>query len=166
MSPVLRTFLMWLLMLAIPVQGFAASAMLHCGPSHQRQQQAAHAIGGLATGGPVTTEPAAGGHAAHAVHHASHPGQDAHAAHHGMSAGADAPISLDSADGADGGTSTPLSAAKCSACAYCCHAVAIIGTPPAIVVATPDSVPEAAAPPRVEATAPDGLDRPPRPPLV
>jgi len=82
-----------------------------------------------------------------------------------MSATADA-TSVDSADSADGGTSTPLSAAKCSACAYCCHAVAIIGTPPATGVAKPDSAPEAAVPPRVEAIVPDGLDRPPRPPLV
>jgi hypothetical protein len=83
-----------------------------------------------------------------------------------MSAAADPSTSVDSAEVAEGGASTPLSAAKCSACAYCCHAVAIIGTPPAIGVATPDSLPDAAVPPRVEAIVPDGLDRPPRPPLV
>jgi hypothetical protein len=157
MSPVLRTFLMWLMMLAIPVQGFAASAMLHCGPGHQRQQQqAAHAIGG----------PATGGHEAHAAHHAGHDGQHAQAAHHGISAAAGDSASVASADGADGGTSPPLSAAKCSACAYCCHSLAIMVTPHTIGVATPDSAPEAAVPPRVEATVLDGLDRPPRPLLV
>lgn len=37
----IRRFLLWLLMLAIPWQGMAASTMLLCEPSHHRQQAAA-----------------------------------------------------------------------------------------------------------------------------
>jgi hypothetical protein len=137
---VLRTFLMWLLVLAIPVQGFAASAMLHCGPSHQRQQQAAATIAGQQ---------------ADDEHHVDH-GPQAHHADHGMSGAAD-----DSATD-DSGAPTSLAAAKCSACAYCCYATAIGGTPPSVGVVTPDTAPDAAVPPRLDAIVPDGLDRPPR----
>jgi uncharacterized protein involved in copper resistance len=140
MHPALRTFLMWLLMLAIPVQGFAASAMLHCGPGHQRQQQAAAAMDG---------------HEAHAAHHGQR-GHSAHHAEHAMSTAVDDIASDDSV------APTSLAAAKCSACAYCCYASAIVGTPPFVDVVTPDTAPDAALPPRVEAIVPDGLDRPPR----
>ena len=36
MRDLTRTLLVWLLMLAVPVQGFAASAMLFCSPSHHQ----------------------------------------------------------------------------------------------------------------------------------
>lgn len=36
MSRIFNTALIWLVMLAIPAQGFAASTMLFCGPMHER----------------------------------------------------------------------------------------------------------------------------------
>jgi hypothetical protein len=180
MSPVLRTFLMWLLMLAIPVQGIAASAMLHCGPSHQRQQQAAAAIGGHedhAHHGDPARQYAHGAH-----HHGMHAGDGKASVHsaggadsrggvdgtHGADAteGAHGTYGADALDGTDSGAAATLSAAKCSACAACCHAAAIIGTPLAVGIAVPGSAPEAAVPLRLEAIVPDGLDRPPRTPSL
>lgn len=38
-----RTALMWLLLLALPLQGFAAATMLNCGPNHHRMLAAATA---------------------------------------------------------------------------------------------------------------------------
>lgn len=35
-----RTALMWLLLLALPMQGFAAATMLNCGPNHHRMLSA------------------------------------------------------------------------------------------------------------------------------
>ncbi len=40
MRPLLRTLLIWMVVLAFPLQGIAASTMLFCGPSHDRMQQA------------------------------------------------------------------------------------------------------------------------------
>lgn len=42
MSPVLRAVFVWLLMLAIPVQGYAGIAMLACGPGHEAAATAGH----------------------------------------------------------------------------------------------------------------------------
>lgn len=36
MAPRFRYAMMWLLLLALPLQGLAAATMLHCGPSHHR----------------------------------------------------------------------------------------------------------------------------------
>lgn len=38
MNPVLRTLWICLLLLALPVQGFAAARMMQCGPGHARMQ--------------------------------------------------------------------------------------------------------------------------------
>jgi hypothetical protein len=149
MPPALRTFLMWLLMLAISVQGFAAAAMLHCGPGHQRQQHVAAAVDG---------------HEGHAADHGQH-GHSGHQASHGMSAAGD-DVASDGVASDDSGAPASLAAAKCSACSYCCYATAIVGTLPSVGVAAPDTAPDAVAPPRVEGIVPDGLDRPPRPLLV
>ena len=39
MSRAVRAFLVWIMAIAMPVQGMAASAMLFCGPSHERMMQ-------------------------------------------------------------------------------------------------------------------------------
>jgi hypothetical protein len=105
----IRRFLSWLLMLAIPLQGIAASTMLLCGPSLDRQQVAVEAVHD---------------------HHAPHDGASAAHSHDRHHADADA----DAADTAAGsGTHSPASAdhpkAKCSVCASCCSGVAIVATP-------------------------------------
>lgn len=43
MNRVLKTFLLWLLLLALPMQGYAAAVMLACGAVHSRSTLAADA---------------------------------------------------------------------------------------------------------------------------
>jgi hypothetical protein len=148
MFRVLRTILVWVMALAMPLQGMAASAMLFCAPGHAGVLQ-----------GPGPAAAAVGGsHAAHAHHH----GHDADAMDQAaptIEVAADAPCA-----GADGPSDPPPHHGKfsCSACAACCSALCL---PTSFVLPTP-SIPEHVAPmPTVEPVAshqPDGLDRPPR----
>jgi len=39
MQRVFRAFLVWVMVIAMPVQGMAASVMFFCGPSHERMMQ-------------------------------------------------------------------------------------------------------------------------------
>lgn len=137
MSTWLRWVVVWMLALAIPVQGIAAATMQFCAPS---------------TAGPWPASAAApaGTHAHH--------GRDAAAmaAHqHGHEAGAhpDAP-----APPHDGSPST----VKCSACAACCMATALPAR--ALTVAAVEPAIETAVVAAVGYTAPDvaGLERPPK----
>lgn len=50
MSRFLKTVVLYLSMLLIPVQGYAASTMLHCGPAHQHTPSAQEAAQGSAHG--------------------------------------------------------------------------------------------------------------------
>ena len=149
MNRFVRCFVMWLLVLALPVQGFAASTMLHCGTEHHGAMQATDS-----------------GH-----HHAGHKQMGAQgvsagseSTHHDHAAGA-APAHEDSASG----TLTAKHAnamGKCSSCAACCS-VAFL---PATVIAFTAPVPSRVLP-VVELTAhvgffTDGPDRPPRLPLA
>jgi len=147
MNLVIRLALTWLLALALPLQGYAAVSMLLCGPNHHGQQV-------LLTDG-----------------HDHADGNDT--AHHdlvgdaadGAVTGASAATPVDgmpgdgSIDGAKAGK--PLTG-KCSVCASCCSAAAIVS-----ILMLPDIV--AAAPvyslARLEPHAgftPGGLERPPR----
>jgi hypothetical protein len=143
MLRVLRITLMWLLALAIPVQGFAAVSMLGCGTGHHG---------------------AAGGHShalgmhQHAVDTPQHShGVDsdemAHASHH-QPAG-----SHGDAHKPDAGAS---SKASCSACAACCTSAALPATP-VVFEAThgPDTF-GLLAPLRVASFISGGLERPPK----
>lgn len=126
MHRTVRLFLLWLLAVALPMQGAAAAAMLHCS-----QAQGA---------GQVATQ-------AHAHHH-DHAALQGHAdAGHARFATPD-----DHAAGKTG----------CSACASCCHALALPA--PAIVLPaqepafTPFALPAHAA----VVFLTDGPERPPR----
>ena len=117
-----RTALVWLVMLAIPTQGFAAATMLYCGPGHQ------HALTG-----PEAATPA--GYTAVAFQHAASHAQDAQAAHsdHGVHdhavSGAQHEESANVADQASApGASDQSPTAKCSVCALCCNAAAIVSS--------------------------------------
>lgn len=120
MHRVLRLFFAWALVIAIPVQGMAASAMSACGPSHP------HAVQALAAAEPALAD-----------------GLDA--------------------DASDA-TACPQHHGKfgCSACAACCHALAL----PASFVLPALASAEELAPLATVATPstqpPDGPDRPPR----
>lgn len=108
----LRLFLACVLLAALPLQGYAAAAMLFCGPA---------AIGSM---GHADRADRAGhrGHADHAGHaghgapeSATPPHDHAQHSHEGHDSGVrDAPSDADHA---------------CSVCAACSHSVALAGTP-------------------------------------
>lgn len=151
MQRVFRAFLVWVMVIAMPVQGMAASVMFFCGPSHERMMQ------GQMADAPVSPSS-----------HAANPGREPAATGHGVHEQAVPahPVADEPATDADGNDATGLfphhGKFSCSACAACCSA---LGLPASFVLPTP-SIPEHVAPmPTVEPVAshqPDGLDRPPR----
>lgn len=72
MTKRVKIILLWLLALAIPVQGFAAAVQMGCAPSHQNPIQAVYQV--------VPATSMAGHHAGHDMHMAAH--DDAGAADH------------------------------------------------------------------------------------
>lgn len=151
MNRVFRAFLVWVMVIAMPVQGMAASVMLFCGPSHERMMQ------GLMADAPAlaSSQTTAPGHDLMAADHGAH--EHAVPAHS---------VADEPAAGADANDVTGLlphhGKFSCSACAACCSALAL---PASFVLPVPSS-PEYLAPMSpVEPVAshqPDGLDRPPR----
>lgn len=153
MNRVVRAVLVWLMVIAMPVQGMAASTMLSCGPGHGRMM-AGLAFDAQAARSSEAGEPMDGHVHAHV---------DAHHAPHDHATQGDAAASHAAAD-ADGADSLlpHHGSFGCSACAACCSVLAL---------PTGYSLPEAPGPmhpvrmPLVEPVAshqPDGLDRPPR----
>jgi hypothetical protein len=143
MKPVLRTLWICLLLLALPVQGFAAAQMMQCGPGHGRMQHAS--VGGH--------EQAQAPHAHEQHAHA----QDRHDHHDHASS---------HADEASNDGSPPLAKHHCSACAACCVGMALPSSAP-VVVAPPAAgghVRTIGAADPIFLTS--GLERPPRSPLA
>jgi hypothetical protein len=130
-----RVFLLWLVMLAVPFQGYAAASMALCGP----QQAAAKAA----------MADSHAGHSAHAV-------VSDHAAHHH-----DAAAQADHDSGANTSHAQGDGVAKCSTC-VACHAVALTdSTPVALLHALPQADP--AEPASAMARLASGVpDKPPR----
>ncbi|RPH65206.1 MAG: hypothetical protein EHM83_06965 [Burkholderiales bacterium] len=117
MSSWLRTALTIFVTLALPVQGFAAAAMISCGPGHERIQVASVGQSGHVDDG----------------HHAGDM-RDSHRLAHPHPGGADAGDAAGSASGApvvseDLAQLSELAKLDCSACAACCVAVAIMADP-------------------------------------
>jgi hypothetical protein len=138
MNPVFRVALTWLLGLALPLQGYAASSMLLCGTSHHGPQ-------------PEQRQPQAPAQGEAAVHHPAAPA-DASAAQ----------PDADTAHAHAAGSGKTV-AGQCSVCAACCNAAALVSTlvPPLVV---PKATVYSVA--RLEPHAgfmPGGLERPPRP---
>jgi len=100
----LRILFVWLLMAAVPMQGFAAASMLFCGSGSQRQHThvQAGAMAAVANHGEA--------HTAAPHDHASH-------SHAGKAHG----------NAADKKHGLPDATHKCSTCAACCNVVAMIG---------------------------------------
>lgn len=162
MNRVVRRFLLWVMVLAMPVQGMAASLMLFCGPSHERMMQ----------GRVVDHHPAPPQHAqahAHAKAQAqAHPqAQALPGPELAQPSGEPGRPPLhergcDGATGDDGPLVVDAAEFSCSACAACCSMLAI----PARFTLPARSEP-AQRVPLATAVAPssplpDGLDRPPR----
>jgi len=146
-----RIALLWLAALAVPIQGSAAAAMLHCGPGHAGMDAVV-----------TQTHEAPEGHA-HSSPHSGHA-----AAHHhgddGSQAGPDTQaVAL---DGIDTGRSVTdlhqLAKSKCASCASCCSAPALPATP--IVLGSPalGEPITVARPVSAAVFLTDGPERPPR----
>ena len=151
MQRLLRAFLVWVMAFAVPMQGMASSAMLSCGPSHERVIQAL-----------------VGDAPAFAPSHATRLGHDMMAMDHDMLAhpGSAHAVADGTAVGLDGNDLPGLfphhGKFSCSADAACCSVLAL----PVDVVLPPPLGPEHLTPmsPVVPMAShqPDGLDRPPR----
>jgi hypothetical protein len=141
----LRHLLALLLVLALPLQGYAAGTMLLCGPLHQ---------------GTMTAQSAPS--AAHRVAAPSHDAGHDHSQHQAMTKAQDS-----SRDPVDAGT-TPVNKVygKCSLCAACCAVVALPSAAPLF-----DSEPAATQYVVAATVTPagfltGGIERPPRPVLA
>lgn len=151
MNRVVRAFLVWAMVITMPVQGMAASVMLFCGPSHERMMQELMVDGPTVGSSQVAEAWHEDSAADHGLHERAAP----------VRAGAD-----NSGAGSDADDLTSLfphnGKFTCSACAACCSALAL----PASFVLPEPSNPEHLVPMSpVEPVAshqPDGLDRPPR----
>ena len=144
MSFLIRTLLIWLLVLAVPAQGATAVTMAFCGPNHQ------------SAGAAAQTQPAG------PADHSHHDGAAAPEHEHLKTA---APADEDSSTSAVSAAPAKVSDAskhKCSACASCCSVGAILRS--VLAVPAPIFTPTvfSAVVPSVDTLAADGPDRPPR----
>lgn len=142
MQRVRRVVLVWVMVFAMPLQGFAATVMLFCGPSHARMLQALT----------IDAPDQAAAHGAHAAQAAGHAVAQADAS-------ADCPHA---AAAATADPSPPQGQVTCSACAACCAAFALPARPLMPEPASPAPLPPLALVEPVASHQPDGLDRPPR----
>jgi hypothetical protein len=137
MSRFFKTFLLWLLMAALPLQGFAAGIGTSCG------QIAHHGPSESAAPAPP--------------HH--HDGDAANVHHHDAAHGA----SMHHPMSADKSPATRHGHHSCSACMACCHGVV---APASTLFLTPwhsASLPAVTAPaPLLTGVIPAGLERPPK----
>jgi Flp pilus assembly protein TadB len=148
MRSLLRSWLVWLMVLALPLQGLAGTALQHCATA---PRQVAHDLVSQAMHSEhlqMQEQP----HQHQHQHAAAGPGHD-----HGPAADRSSAAHADLASAhAAGGNH------HCSACAACCS---VMGMPTwATPLAAPTIVLTAAALPRVvvDSFVPAGLDRPPR----
>ncbi|MGS0753866.1 hypothetical protein ACVBEH_03400 [Roseateles sp. GG27B] len=145
MSTLLRIAFAWLLAVAIPLQGYAASRMLLCGPAHHP-----------ATVADRVSAPS---------HPADHPVSHAHAHEH-VNAHEQTDIVLTAA--IDDVRAAPASdaktgyAGKCSVCASCCHSVALFAEVLAVPAMPHDRTLPSALPLVRERVWVGRLDRPPQ----
>ena len=140
----IRTLLIWLLVLALPVQGATAVTMASCGPNHASSATAASLV-----------------LAASSSH--SHDGDMAQAAHGHDGAGVEAATALDTSAPATGGHAD---AHKCSACASCCSSSAMLASALQMPFTDIAATAFATVVVSVDAFAVGGPDRPPRPVLA
>ena len=139
-------FVTWLLLFALPVQGFAASTMLLCGAGHHGAARASGAERDRAGHMHVAMSATAGASQSHADHDHEAEATPAH----------------------DGGAFGPMAAkhaevvGKCSACAACCVVAFLPTTVIAFTALAPSrSVPMLELTTHVDFVA-DGPDKPPR----
>ena len=156
MGRLIRTLLIWLLVLAVPAQGAAAATMALCGPNHHNGTPGAAMVHTQASG--LSHD-----------HRLDHPNGDSsdhvqnsaatHPAHDHNHAVADVPAGGEASAPAQG---IHAGQHKCSACASCCSVSAMLS--PLLAVPVPDVAPTVfrTVVPSVEAFNADGPERPPR----
>lgn len=143
---IFRSTVMWLLLLALPLQGFAAATMLNCGPNHHQMWEASIATPALSH---------------------EHSGAGDH--HHPMASAVPDQTSASGAPGDDGSPVqqlTQLSKFKCSACAACCMGAALPATALTFQSPPPATAPDFSVLASHVGFLTDGPDRPPRHRLV
>ncbi|MDL2339530.1 MAG: hypothetical protein QFE16_16980 [Pseudomonadota bacterium] len=137
-----RSAVMWLLLLALPLQGFAAATMLNCGPNHHRMMAAAS-----------TELDEAHEHTAAGQHHHEM----------GMAAGEHEVASANpSGDAPPLPHLDKLVKFKCNACAVCCTGAAMPTAAFAFEPFATAMAPESFVPTSHVGFVTDGPDRPPR----
>ncbi|WP_295636963.1 hypothetical protein [uncultured Methylibium sp.] len=142
-----RAVFIWLVMLAIPLQGVAASAMLHCGPGHERQMLQVSATD----------------------HHDGHYGADSESHRPGGIHQPDSTSAAPDAGPADDGQLSvqadraQLGKFKCSACAQCCASVALLDRMADPIRLEPMSMAPVMMAGDYPKVAQTGPERPPRP---
>ena len=133
MSRIVRTLIIWLVAVALPVQGFAAAAMISCGPVHAQMGKAVD-------------------QAAH--HHDAN--DDRHSHDHGTA-------EESKSDSQEPTPFLKFFKFKCSACASCCSGAAAPSPDAAFVGLSQSPTWAIPYFPSAEDTVvPDGLERPPR----
>ena len=157
MGLLIRTLLIWLLVLAVPAQGVAATTMAFCSPQHHGGSPFAQAQSAAPD---RDAQPC--GHAAAAVQNHD---QDLSNDQAQAAAAADADSSVASGSKASD-EGKQANTHKCSACATCCSVSAMLAS--LLDVASPvfTSTVFSTVVPSVDAFAADGPERPPRPVLV
>ena len=142
----LRVLMLWMLALALPVQGMAAVAMLHCDHQAPARQAAATDVAQIE---------------AHADHHGHVHGLHKGHVHDGESTGAASQGAVAQASH-DAASHTHAAGHSCSACAACCVALALPPAMPVLATAltAPTSATTLVAPSPSFLTA--GPERPPR----
>lgn len=140
MSAFTRYLLAWMLMLAIPVQGFAASAMLFCAPNHHNIVSAQL---------PMKVDDSSNASTSHAF-------TSQHPAHHHV-----ATAQPQSQDDPSSSSSKPVDA-KCSACSTCCIGSVIISAEIFAAHGLSNSVLIPFIQKTIISFSPDGFDPPPK----
>ncbi len=140
MRSLLRSLLVWLMVLALPLQGLAGTAMQHGATA---PQQSAHRS---------TAEAARSDHPPFHAHVAAVQGHTHGQAADPAGAVVEAPTSAPAVDGEH----------HCSACAACCSALGLPSWAEPLAAPTSASAAPPLPPVAVDSFLPAGLDRPPR----
>jgi hypothetical protein len=141
MVRILKTFLLWLLIAALPIQGMASVIKASCGPRHHNLPSTA------------------------AVVEHAHNANAASYQHAAFDADAFMTVAIEVTGGPESalGSEQPMTASYCSACAACCTGA--VAPPASLSIASTFITAEAAVlPPATSFTGfiPAGLERPPK----
>ena len=151
MSLLTKTFFAWLLMLAVPLQGYAASTMLFCGPGHHTSaSRVPPSAAELNTKSSIKND-----------HNGAHHDRASHAHEQGKSP-SDQATAASPQDHASTTTVGKHVSGKCSMCAYCCGGAAIVSTVNLPPLERARSMVEPLPQPLIVCVTVHGLERPPR----